>query len=179
MENWREPTKEDRLDDPDIDGIVQLRRYDKQKRIGTGAFSHVFQHYDKEESKSCAVKRCHYGRVKEGVPAIALKEVRMLKSLSFSPYVVSLQDVFFHKGRLHMVIDYAPRTLQDVLDAENSISINFVQHVFCQVLFALRNCHQSGILHRVSIKNVGDEENERHLSYENAGFETKQCPASR
>ena len=44
MENWRDPTSEDRLDDPDVDGIVQLRRYRKQKRIGTGAFSHVFQH---------------------------------------------------------------------------------------------------------------------------------------
>lgn len=106
--------------------------------------------YDEQEGKQRAIKRCHYGRVKGGVPSIALKELQILSTLSFSPHVVTLYDTFIHKGRLHMVLDYAPCTLQEVLDSGKHLTFEFIKIVFRQILYALKDCHENGVLHRVS-----------------------------
>ena len=73
----------------------------------------------------------------------------MLKLLKDHPSIVKLHEAFRRKGRLHLVFEYVPENLLEVLQQNpKGIRLDRVQRIIYLLFEALTWCHAHSIIHR-------------------------------
>eukprot|EP00466_Bigelowiella_natans_P008955 jgi/Bigna1/87591/estExt_fgenesh1_pg.C_220047 len=76
------------------------------------------------------------------------REIEILRKLKH-PNVILLFEVFRHKGRLHMVFEYADMDMIKLLSRNrNGLCMDLVKRYTRQLLCALSHCHTQAVLHR-------------------------------
>ncbi|KAG2489155.1 hypothetical protein HYH03_012381 [Edaphochlamys debaryana] len=126
------------------------------KQIGEGTYGQVFMGHDRKTNDKVALKKIRMDTEKEGFPITAIREIKILSSLSH-PNVVNLREIVrseIHKnnnfkGSIYMVFDYAEYDLTGLMESQK---YNFIEtQVKCilkQLLKGLAYCHSNGVLHR-------------------------------
>lgn len=135
--------------------------YRKGRTLGEGTWGVVYEAERQEgtQQRLVAIKRMKgtadmSGVGKQnggsfGVDFTALREVRYLQDLSFSPNIVQLLDVYIQGTALHLVLEYCPYDLEKVIqDKKLLIQTAHVKSYTQMMLRGLDHCHQHNILHR-------------------------------
>ncbi|KAF6266731.1 kinase-like domain-containing protein [Scenedesmus sp. NREL 46B-D3] len=91
-----------------------MDRYDKGVLLGRGTFASVFKATHKETGKVVAIKKIDVGGSKEGINVTSLREIKLLREIR-SPYVVELLDVFPHKRKVNMVMEFLDSDLEALI----------------------------------------------------------------
>ncbi|CAM9786573.1 unnamed protein product, partial [Phaeothamnion confervicola] len=129
-----------------------MESYEKQEKIGQGAYGTVYKALHRPTNRTVALKRMSLGDDCEGVPATAVREIALLRQLTH-PCVVDLYDILFVAGnQLYMVCEYMDQDLKKHLDLlrENRTLLQpaLLRSYMYQLLAATAFCHAHGILHR-------------------------------
>ncbi|KAI5169883.1 cyclin-dependent kinase 7 [Pancytospora epiphaga] len=138
-----------------------MSSYFKYKILGEGTYAVVFlaKQVGSESSKIIksdpakydrlvAVKRIKKTEHSFGQEISAIREIRALKMLKHKN-IISLDDVFIHKGSIHMVLEYIECDLDRVLKCKTLVIMpgdikGWMQMLLC----AVAECHKAGIIHR-------------------------------
>jgi serine/threonine protein kinase len=120
-----------------------MENYEFVRSIESGSFGDVTLMKSRNTGNLVAVKTFKQSfRYEEGVEPSTLREIILLQYLHH-PNIIRSIEVFLHESQLHLVMDYAPQTLADLLGkAENNVSLAY--ELLCGVQFL----HQRGIMHR-------------------------------
>eukprot|EP01138_Halocafeteria_seosinensis_P010480 gb/GECG01010700.1/.p1 GENE.gb/GECG01010700.1/~~gb/GECG01010700.1/.p1 ORF type:complete len:328 (+),score=35.14 gb/GECG01010700.1/:1-984(+) len=128
----------------------QQERYLKVEKLGEGTYGVVYKAKDQHRGIFVALKKVRCDAWGEGMSAISLREISVLKQID-SPNVVQLDDVFVSfSGNLYMVFELLDRDLKQYMDHFRSIGINRLlakSYVF-QLLNGSHQCHINAVLHR-------------------------------
>eukprot|EP00043_Microstomoeca_roanoka_P014475 m.143551 g.143551 ORF g.143551 m.143551 type:complete len:425 (-) comp16020_c1_seq3:326-1600(-) len=125
-----------------------MEKYEKLSKIGEGSYGAVIKCRHKDTGKIVAIKKFLETEDDPQIRKIALREVRMLKSLKHGN-LVHLLEVFRRKRKLHLVFEYIDHTLLDELDANpKGLDEIHVKKITFQVLKALEYCHANNVVHR-------------------------------
>eukprot|EP01147_Barroeca_monosierra_P009263 gene9263-10372_t len=125
-----------------------MEKYEKLSKIGEGSYGAVIKCRHKDTGKIVAIKKFLETEDDPQIRKIALREVRMLKSLKHGN-LVHLQEVFRRKRKLHLVFEYIDHTLLDELDANpRGLDEVHIKKITFQMLKALEYCHANNIVHR-------------------------------
>ncbi|KAL0239895.1 hypothetical protein GEMRC1_010003 [Eukaryota sp. GEM-RC1] len=132
-----------------------LSSYEVLNVIGEGSYGVVLRCLDKESNSVVAIKRFKNTEDDEAIERISIRECRMLRMLQHEN-VVKLLKAFKHKGRLHMVFNYADYNMLEVLESHhNGLPINKIRWYLYQLIRALSFIHQQGVLHRdIKLENL-------------------------
>ncbi|WIA09012.1 hypothetical protein OEZ85_008426 [Tetradesmus obliquus] len=125
-----------------------MDNYDKGVLLGRGTFASVFKATHKETGKIVAIKKIDVGGSKEGINVTSLREIKLLREIK-SPYVVELLDVFPHKRKVNMVMEFLDSDLEALIKAKGVLlSPSDVKAYMQMLLKALADCHAHWVLHR-------------------------------
>eukprot|EP00056_Hartaetosiga_gracilis_P017401 m.7169 g.7169 ORF g.7169 m.7169 type:complete len:442 (-) comp5671_c0_seq1:840-2165(-) len=125
-----------------------MEKYEKISKIGEGSYGIVIKCRHKESGKIVAIKKFLETEDDPQIRKIALREVRMLKSLKHGN-LVCLLEMFRRKRRLHLVFEYIDHTLLDELDANpKGMDEMQIKKITYQVLKGLEFCHANNVIHR-------------------------------
>ncbi|MED6143121.1 hypothetical protein PIB30_003831 [Stylosanthes scabra] len=125
----------------------------KGKLVGTGSFGTVNLAMNKSTGGLFVVKSAHIGA---GCEALS-NEVKILESLSSSPYIVQYLGTEKHQGNLNVFMEYmAGGSLADVAQKfGGSLDEEVVRLYTREILHGLQHLHQHGIVHcDLKCKNV-------------------------
>lgn len=123
-------------------------RYERQEKIGEGAYGVVYKARDTSTSATVALKRIRLDAEEEGVPCTAIREVSLLKELRHEN-IVKLLDVCHSGNRLTMVFEFLDLDLKKYLDRENgNLDAATVQRFMRDLLRGVAFCHRNNVLHR-------------------------------
>ncbi|PNH04838.1 Cyclin-dependent kinase C-1, partial [Tetrabaena socialis] len=126
------------------------------KQIGEGTYGQVFMGHDRASNDKVALKKIRMDTEKEGFPITAIREIKILSSLSH-PNVVNLREIVrseIHKnnnfkGSIYMVFDYAEYDLTGLMESTKYVFTEpQVKCILKQLLKGLAYCHNNGVLHR-------------------------------
>lgn len=125
-----------------------MEKYEKLGKIGEGSYGVVFKCRHRETGQIVAIKKFVESEDDPLIRKIALREVRMLKSLKHSN-LVNLLEVFKRKRKLHLVFEYCDHTVLNELDAHpKGVDELLVKRIIWQVLQSINFCHQNKCIHR-------------------------------
>jgi len=62
-------------------GVSGLERYNKEKKVGRGAYGTVYKAIDTFTSQVVAIKKIKYEVKSEGIPSTSLREIAILRNL--------------------------------------------------------------------------------------------------
>jgi serine/threonine protein kinase len=85
--------------------------------------------------------------MKEGIPAFALREVSVLRSISH-PNIIKLLDTIVTEGRLTLVFEFLPSSLANYIMRVGPLKPELVRSYAFQILSAIHALHAHGVLHR-------------------------------
>ncbi|EFJ44600.1 cyclin dependent kinase [Volvox carteri f. nagariensis] len=126
------------------------------KQIGEGTYGQVFMGHDRKTNDKVALKKIRMDTEKEGFPITAIREIKILSTLSH-PNVVNLREIVrseIHKnnnfkGSIYMVFDYAEYDLTGLMESTKYVFTEpQVKCILKQLLKGLAYCHNNGVLHR-------------------------------
>lgn len=123
-------------------------RYDRNGKLGQGAYGKVYLAIDRQTQEKVAVKKINLESNENGLPSIAIREVALLKDLSSHPNIVLLKDVLYYQNRLYLVFEWLDRDLKQYLDAVEKMDPLLIQSYLFQLLQGIRECHNHRIIHR-------------------------------
>eukprot|EP00981_Chlorochromonas_danica_P013643 scaffold6599_cov166-Ochromonas_danica.AAC.1 len=89
-------------------------RYVKGNLLGEGTWGHVYQASRRSDGLVVAVKRIKPMDARFGINFTALREIKFLKEVK-QENIVDLKDVFISGGVLHMVMEFCPFDLLQVI----------------------------------------------------------------
>ncbi|KAF9908584.1 kinase subunit of RNA polymerase II carboxy-terminal domain kinase I [Linnemannia zychae] len=122
--------------------------YERVGQVGEGTYGKVYKAKNKQTGEYVALKRIRMEAEKDGFPITAMREIKLLQSLSH-PHVISLKELMVSKGAVYMVFEYMDYDLTGILAHPN---LKFrPEHVKClmkQLLEGLGFLHHKGVLHR-------------------------------
>ncbi|KAF9955699.1 kinase subunit of RNA polymerase II carboxy-terminal domain kinase I [Mortierella alpina] len=122
--------------------------YERVGQVGEGTYGKVYKARNKQTGEYVALKRIRMETEKDGFPITAMREIKLLQSLSHR-HVVSLKELMVSKGAVYMVFEYMDHDLTGILAHPN---LKFrPEHVKClmkQLLEGLGFLHHKGVLHR-------------------------------
>lgn len=125
-----------------------MERYEKLSRLGEGSYGIVFKCRDRESGQLVAVKRFVESDDDPAIRKIALREIRLLKSLKH-PNLVCLLEVFRRKRRLHLVFEFCEHTVLHELERfPQGCPENLTKQITFQTIQGVGYCHKQGCLHR-------------------------------
>ncbi|XP_049857620.1 cyclin-dependent kinase-like 4 [Schistocerca gregaria] len=125
-----------------------MERYEKLAKLGEGSYGLVFKCRNRDTGQLVAIKKFVESEDDPLIRKIALREVRMLKSLKH-PNLVNLVEVFRRKRRLHLVFEFCERTLLAELERHpQGLSEAESRQLSFQLLTAVAYCHAQGAIHR-------------------------------
>lgn len=115
--------------------------------IGVGSHGRVYRGVHKPTQRVVALKKVCSGE-EEGVCTAAMREIAVMKELQ-SPCIIRLYDVFPHKKRLMLVLEFMAADL-DVLIKDPSVPLGppSIKAYMRALLLALSLLHGQGIIHR-------------------------------
>nr|CAH8827370.1 unnamed protein product [Trichobilharzia regenti] len=126
-----------------------MEQYTILGRIGEGAHGIVLKAKHIESGELVALKKVPLRKLADGIPNTALREIKALQFIEFSPYVVHLREVFPHGTGFVLVFEYMVTDLSEVI--RNSQPPLTEAQVKCYMLMILRGVevmHANGIMHR-------------------------------
>lgn len=108
----------------------------------------VFKCRNRETQQVVAIKKFVETDDDPAIKKIALREIRMLRSLKHQN-LVNLIEVFKRNKKLHLVFEHCDRTLLDDLEKyPNGCPETLTQKVMFQLLQAVLFCHTHNCIHR-------------------------------
>ncbi|KAF9192288.1 kinase subunit of RNA polymerase II carboxy-terminal domain kinase I [Haplosporangium sp. Z 767] len=122
--------------------------YERVGQVGEGTYGKVYKARNRQTGEYVALKRIRMEAEKDGFPITAMREIKLLQSLSHS-YVVSLKELMVSKGAVYMVFEYMDHDLTGIL-AHPQLKFR-PEHIKClmkQLLEGLGFLHHKGVLHR-------------------------------
>ncbi|XP_014275584.1 cyclin-dependent kinase-like 1 [Halyomorpha halys] len=125
-----------------------MERYEKLGKLGEGSYGVVFKCKNRESGQLVAIKKFVESEDDPLIRKIALREIRLLKSLKH-PNLVNLVEVFRRKRRLHLVFEYCERTVLGELERHpQGCPQSLVKQIIWQTLHGILYCHQHNCIHR-------------------------------
>ncbi|CAH1392906.1 unnamed protein product [Nezara viridula] len=125
-----------------------MERYEKLGKLGEGSYGVVFKCRNRESGQLVAIKKFVESEDDPLIRKIALREIRLLKSLKH-PNLVNLVEVFRRKRRLHLVFEYCERTVLGELERHpQGCPQGLVKQMIWQTLHGILYCHQHNCIHR-------------------------------
>lgn len=125
-----------------------LDKYEKICRIGEGSYGVVFKCRNRDTNQIVAIKKFVETDDDPAIKKIALREIRMLRSLKHQN-LVNLIEVFKRNKKLHLVFEYCDRTLLDDLEKyPKGCPESLTQRVLNQILHAVDFIHSHSCIHR-------------------------------
>lgn len=138
--------------------------YIRKKKIGEGTYATIFLcdeylHNDTTKEKMIkeptglfkgvvAIKRIKVTRDMEGIHLSAVREIKSLKLIKHD-FLISMCDVFQFDGSIHLVLEYCPNTLEDILkNREIIIMPNDIKAWLVMILKGLNEIHSNFMVHR-------------------------------
>jgi cyclin-dependent kinase 7 len=123
-------------------------RYERRGELGQGTFGVVHDAVRRSDGLRVAIKRSKPMDTSTGLNFTALREVNYMLGLQ-CPYIVALVDVFLTGDSLHMVMEYCPFDLKDVIyDKKIFLTEAHIKSYMKMLLQGLEACHENFILHR-------------------------------
>jgi len=126
--------------------------YTKTDKIGEGTYGVVYKARDKASRNSpmVALKKIRLDSEEEGVPSTALREISLLRELSFTEHknIVKLIDVVHSDAKLYLVFEFLDRDLKRYMDSVSKLEPNLVKSYLYQILRGIAHCHSHRVLHR-------------------------------
>ena len=123
---------------------ARTRRYEKIEKLGEGTYGVVYKAKDKFKNRFVALKKVRMDAWEDGVPAIALREISVLKEVRHA-HIVGLDDVFVSfTGNLYLVFELLDRDLKQFMDAgyrECGMDAALVRALMFQLLSGIEACH--------------------------------------
>lgn len=125
-----------------------MDKFEKLGKIGEGSYGVVFKCRNKETGQIVAIKKFVESEDDPLIKKIAMREIRMLKSLRHHN-LVNLLEVFRRKHKIHMVFEYCDHTVLNELEAHpRGVEEKMVKSIIHQTLQAVNFCHQHKCVHR-------------------------------
>ncbi|XP_059481444.1 cyclin-dependent kinase-like 1 isoform X1 [Neocloeon triangulifer] len=125
-----------------------MDRYEKLGRLGEGSYGVVFKCRNRDTGQIVAIKKFVESEEDPTIRKIALREIRMLKTLKH-PNLVNLIEVFRRKRRLHLVFEFCEHTVLHELERHpRGCSSSLTRHVIWQCLHAISYMHRHSCIHR-------------------------------
>ncbi len=129
-------------------GDIFADRYEIRGTLGEGGTATVYRAFDARIEREVALKIIDLGAEPEKTRARFQREVQILGSLR-GAHTVQLYAHGFGNGSLWLVTELVPgRDLEEVLHARGAFTEREVVHVLRQILRALHEAHEKGLVHR-------------------------------
>ncbi|KAJ1975624.1 serine/threonine protein kinase, CMGC, CDC2/CDK sub [Dimargaris verticillata] len=137
-------------------GCSFLDDYERLGKLGEGTFGEVHKARHKTTGELVALKRILIHNENEGIPITAIREIKILKSLS-NPNIVPLSDIAIERGdaalrkraNIYMVIPYMDHDLTGLLENPSvSFSLPQIKCYLKQLLKGVCYLHGQKVLHR-------------------------------
>lgn len=123
-----------------------MNRYNKQGKLGTGAFGDVFKMQHKQTGEVVAVKQIKKS-FKTWDECVQLRELASLKKLKKHPNIVALKEVVRDQEQLFFIFEFMQGgTLLDAM--KNNLSERTIRKYCRQIFEGLSHCHRNGFFHR-------------------------------
>ncbi|KAG8983375.1 kinase subunit of RNA polymerase II carboxy-terminal domain kinase I, partial [Tulasnella sp. 427] len=122
--------------------------YQLVNQVGEGTFGKVYKAKNVMNGRLVALKRIKVEAEKDGFPVTALREIKLLQSLSH-PNIILLHEMMVSKGNVFMVFDYMEHDLTGILSQSQFVFEPAHLKSLChQMLHGLAYLHQKGVVHR-------------------------------
>uniref|UniRef100_A0A183SR89 Cyclin-dependent kinase 9 n=2 Tax=Schistocephalus solidus TaxID=70667 RepID=A0A183SR89_SCHSO len=129
--------------------------YEKIQKVGQGTFGEVFKVRHKTTKEIFALKRLKIEKETEGFPITALREVRILRSLSHKN-IVSLKGICHRRNpgingyryEFYLLFEFCDHDLAGLLSQKVEISLPVKKGIAKQLLTGICFLHRNNILHR-------------------------------
>ncbi|XP_062955477.1 cyclin-dependent kinase 20-like isoform X3 [Cynocephalus volans] len=126
-----------------------MEQYRILGRIGEGAHGVVFKAKHAETGEIVALKKVALRRLEDGIPKQALREIKALREVEDSQYVVELKAVFPHGAGFVLAFEFMLSDLAEVVrHAERPLAQAQVKSYLQMLLKGVAFCHASNIVHR-------------------------------
>ncbi|CAG5114211.1 Oidioi.mRNA.OKI2018_I69.chr2.g8275.t1.cds [Oikopleura dioica] len=123
-------------------------KYEKIEKISEGSYGIVYKCRNRETRAIVAVKRFIESEDELNIKKIAMREIRMLKSLKHQN-LVNLIEVYRKSRRLHLVFEYCDHTVLTELEQNpHGLPEQSIKRIIWQVLKGLQFCHHQKCIHR-------------------------------
>ena len=123
--------------------------YHKFEVLGKGTYAHVYRGYSVAMDREVAMKevRLDVDRY-QGLPATALREAAIMKTLKHSN-IVTVHEVLFLRSTMTFVLEYMDFDLgRRLKSAPKGLPIDEARLFLFQLLRGIQYCHKKHILHR-------------------------------
>ncbi|PAA54819.1 hypothetical protein BOX15_Mlig017917g4 [Macrostomum lignano] len=125
-----------------------MEKYDNLGLVGEGSYGMVMKCRRRDTGQLVAIKKFLDSEDDKTVKKIALREIKMLKTLRHDN-LVNLLEVFRRKKRLYLVFEYIDYTVLDHLEKyPRGIDEMTTRRVLFQVIRGIEYCHKSNTIHR-------------------------------
>ncbi|CAM9770188.1 cyclin-dependent kinase-like 1 [Lampetra fluviatilis] len=125
-----------------------MDKYEKLGKVGEGSYGVVFKCRQRDTQQLVAVKRFMESDDDLVIRKIAIREIRMLKTLKH-PNLVNLLEVFRRKRRIHLVFEFCENTVLSELERyPRGLPDAHVRKYTWQILQAVNYCHKHNCIHR-------------------------------
>jgi serine/threonine protein kinase len=123
-------------------------RFAPKEKLGQGTYGVVFRCDDLQTGQSVAMKKIVEQRSEEGVPAIAIREISLLREVQH-PNVVALHHVIPREKELLLIFEYVDQDLKKLLDSRlTPFHGQKLKWIMYQLLQGMAVCHAKRIVHR-------------------------------
>lgn len=127
---------------------VFFRKPGNESVVGSGTYGKVFKGLNVYTKKLVALKKIRMEGEKDGFPVTAVREIKLLSSLSHKN-IVKLQEVMVEMNDCFMVFEYLSHDLTGLLNHPTySLEPGHKKHLAQQLFEGLDYLHTRGVLHR-------------------------------
>ncbi|KXX81341.1 CTD kinase subunit alpha [Madurella mycetomatis] len=127
---------------------VFFRKPGNESVVGSGTYGKVFKGQNVYTKKLVALKRIRMEGERDGFPVTAVREIKLLSSLSHKN-VVKLQEVMVETNECFMVFEYLSHDLTGLLNHPSyTLEPAHKKHLAQQLFEGLDYLHTRGVLHR-------------------------------
>uniref|UniRef100_G1R053 Cyclin-dependent kinase 20 n=1 Tax=Nomascus leucogenys TaxID=61853 RepID=G1R053_NOMLE len=118
-------------------------------RIGEGVHGIVFKAKHVKTGEIVALKKVALGRLEDGIPNQALREIKALQEMEDNQYVVQLKAVFPHSAGFVLAFEFMLSDLAEVMrHAQRPLAQAQVKSYLQMLLKGVAFCHANNIVHR-------------------------------